>query len=452
MVWAVTIPERGAPKVGSSRAIAGKAGILVSTIVRARTASVPAVVLGVVALGLGAASVLVDSLTHQPGTGGPAADAFFAAVGAVPATVVGTLLAARRPRNPIGWMLLAIIILEISPTSQYLILDHRMHHGALPLVWMAVVLMECWPMFLVLISLLLWLFPDGTLPAGRWHRPAAVAAIGWLLVGLATSSRGVLVAAGHDVRIQASGDLANPLPGALRVLDVVVIAGTLASWTAWLAIQIPTYRHASGERRQQLKWLYSGAAIFVVSLIIGVFIAQLVAEKIPGWGNQAVVGAVVIIGTAALPICMGVAVLKYRLYELNRIISRVVSYTLITALLGGVYAGLILLASWALPSRNSVAVAVATLVIAALFNPLRKRVQHAVDRRFNRARYDAEAIVAAFSGRLRRTIDLDTIRGDLIGVVHEAFQPAYVSVWLPRTGPHDTVPAPAPPDADQPDR
>jgi hypothetical protein len=129
-----------------------------------------------------------------------------------------------------------------------------------------------------------------------------------------------------------------------------------------------------------------------------------------------------------------VAVLKYRLYELNRIISRVVSYTLITALLGGVYAGLILLASWALPSRNSVAVALATLVIAALFNPLRKRVQNAVDRRFNRARYDAEAIVAAFSGRLRRTIDLDTIRGDLVGVVHEAFQPAHVSVWLPAPG------------------
>ncbi len=420
-----------------------------STIVRARTASAAAVVLGVVTLGLGAASVLLDSLTHQPGTGGPTADAFITAAGAVPATAVGTLLAARRPRNPIGWMLLAIIIVEISPASQYLILDYRMHHGALPLGWVAVVLKESWPMFLVLITLLLWLFPDGTLPEGRWHRSAAV---GWLLVGLATSSRGVLVAAGGDVRIQASGDLANPLPGALRVLDVVVIVGTLVSWTAWLAIQIPTYRHASGEHREQLKWLYSGAAIFVVSLIIGVFIAQLVVEEVPGWGNQSVVGAVVILGTAALPVCMGVAVLKYRLYEINRIISRVVSYTLITALLGGVYAGLILLASWALPSRNSVAVAVATLVTAALFNPLRKRVQHAVDRRFNRAGYDAEAIVAAFSARLRQTIDLDTIRGDLVGVVHEAFQPAHVSVWLPGTGTPATVPAPVRPGADQPDR
>jgi hypothetical protein len=409
-------------------------------------------VLGVVTLGLGAASVLLDSVTHQPGTGGPAADVFITAVGAVPATAVGTLLAARRPRNPIGWMLLAIIIVEGSPASQYLILDYRMHHGALPLGWVAVVLQECWPMFLVLTSLLLWLFPDGTLPTGRWHRPAAVAAVGWLLIGLATSSRGVLVAAGGDVRIQASGGLANPVPGAFRVLDVLVIVGTLVSWIAWLAIQVPTYRHASGEHRQQLKWLYSGAAIFVGALIIGVFIAQLVVEEVPGWSNQSVVSAVLIIGTAALPVCMGVAVLKYRLYELNRVISRVVSYTLITALLGGVFAGLILLATRVLPVKGSVAVAVATLVIAALFNPLRRRVQRAVDRRFNRARYDAEAIVGAFSARLRRTIDLDTIRGDLVGVVHEAFQPAHVSVWLPGTGPHTTAPVPVLPVAGQPDR
>jgi hypothetical protein len=425
----------------------------VSTIVRARTAPVAAaVVLGVVTLGLGAASVLLYSLTRQPGTGGPAAGAFTAAVGVVPATAVGTLLAARRPRNPIGWMLLAIIIVEISPASQYLILDYRTHHGALPLGWVAVVLQECWPMFLVLISLLLWLFPNGTLPGGRWHRLAVVGAVGWLLVGLATSSRGVLIAAAGSVRIQASGALANPVPGALRVLDVVVIVGTLVSWVAWLAIQVPTYRHASGEHRQQLKWLYSGAAIFVVSLIIGVFIAQLLVEEVPGWGNQSVADAVVILGTAALPVCIGVAVLKYRLYELNRIISRVVSYTLITALLGGLFAGLILLAAHVLPVKGSVAVAVATLVIAALFNPLRRRVQHAVDRRFNRERYDAEEVVAAFTGRLRQIIDLDTVREDLVGVVHEAFQPAHVSVWLPGTEPHTTIPAPARPGADQPDR
>jgi len=411
----------------------------VSTNWRTRTATAAAVVLGVVALGLGAASVVLDHLTHQPGTGGWAADAFLTTVGAVPATAVGMLLAARRPRNPIGWILLAIIILDISPTSPYLILDYRTHHGTLPLGWLAVVLEECWPMFLVLVTLLLWLFPDGTLPAGRWHRPAVAGAVGWLLVGLATASWGVLVAAGGDVRIQANGDLANPLPGAFHVLSVVVIAGTLVNWTAWLALQIPAYRHASGEYRQQLKWLYSGAGIFVISLIFGVFIVELIAGDAPGWGNQAVAGAIVILGTAALPLCMGVAVLKYRLYELNRVISRVVSYTLITALLGGLFAGLILLATHVLPVKGSPAVAAATLVIAALFNPLRKRVQRAVDRRFNRARYDAEAVVTGFTARLRQTIDLDTLRSDLADVAYEAFQPAHVSVWLPRAEPRNSV-------------
>jgi hypothetical protein len=306
-----------------------------------------------------------------------------------------------------------------------------MHHGTLPLGWVAVVLQECWPMFLVSVTLLLWLFPDGTLPAGRWHRAAVAGATGWLLVGLATSSRGVLVAAGHGVRIQASGALANPSPGALRVLSAVVIVGTLASWTAWLAIQIPTYRHASGVHRQQLKWLYSGAAIFVFAYF-GVFIATLAVAEIPGWDNQSVTNVLAIFGTAALPACLGVAVLRYRLYELNRIISRVVSYALITALLGGLFAGLVLLATRVLPVKGSVAVAAATLVIAALFNPLRRRVQRAVDRRFNRSRYDAEAVVAAFTARLRHTVDLDTLRRDLVGVTQDAFQPVHVSMWLAR--------------------
>jgi hypothetical protein len=242
-----------------------------------RAAPLLAVAIGAVMVGLAAASVVLDSLTHQPGTGGPAADAFVTAAGVVPVAAIGTLLAARRPRNPIGWILLAIVFVDATPTSQYLVLDYRMHHGALPLGWLAVVLNEFWPMLLVLITLLLWLFPDGTLPTGRWHRPAAVAAVGWLLLGLATSSWGLLVVAGHDVRIKANGDLANPLSKAEVALSVVVIVGTLVSWLAWLAIQVPTYRRASGEHRQQLKWLYTGAVIFVVAEIIGIFIAPLAA-------------------------------------------------------------------------------------------------------------------------------------------------------------------------------
>jgi hypothetical protein len=406
---------------------------------RARAAPVAAVVLGVLVLGLAVASVVVDSLSHQSPAGGPAADAFITAAGVVPAAAIGTLLAARRPRNPIGWLLLVVIIAEGSPASQYLILDYRMHNGTLPLGWLAVVLEEDWPIFLVSVTLLLWLFPDGTLPSGRWHRAAEAAAIGWVLVALATFSRGVLVAAGGDVRIQADGSLANPSPAVFRVLGGVVTIGAVVSWVAWLASQIPTYRQASGVHRQQLKWLYSGAVIFVTAYI-GVFIITFALEKIPGFDNQSVVNALAILGSAALPVCMGVAVLKYRLYELNRVISRVIAYTLITVLLGGVFAGLVLLATRVLPVKGSVAVAVATLVIAALFNPLRKRVQRAVDRRFNRSRYDAEEVVAAFTARMRRTIDLDAIQDDLVGAVHQAFQPAHASLWLPNAHPHATTP------------
>ena len=396
-----------------------------------RAAPAAAVALGVVTLGIGMAEVPLDSLAHQAGTGGPLADTLTTAVAILPATAVATLLAVRRPRNPIGWLLLAILIVGFNPSSQYIVLDYRMHHGTLPLGWVAVVLQQCWPLFLMFIAILLWIFPDGRLPSGRWHRWSAVLVAAGLLIGLVASSPGLLAVMAHDVRIKASGDLSNPLPGVPAVLEGVVIVGTVVSWVAWLVFQIPTYRRAGGERRQQLKWLYSGAAIYVFWLIIGVFIVPVSMGEAPGWGTQPVVGALATLGTAALPVCLGVAVLKYRLYELNRVISRVVSYAMVTALLAGVFAGLVLLATHVLPFRGSVAVAVATLVIAALFNPLRKRVQKLVDRRFNRSRYDAEAVVVAFTARLRQTIDLDAIRGDLVGVVQEAFQPAHVSVWLP---------------------
>ncbi|HXF21285.1 MAG TPA: hypothetical protein VN597_12555, partial [Streptosporangiaceae bacterium] len=123
------------------------------------------------------------------------------------------------------------------------------------------------------------------------------------------------------------------------------------------------------------------------------------------------------------------AVLKYRLYAIDRIISRVVSYLIITAVLAGMFAGLVLFATSVLPVKAPVAVAAATLAAAALFNPLRRRVQHAVDRRFNRTRYDAEAVVASFSARLRHTVDLDAITSELSSTVHHAFEPAHVSVW-----------------------
>jgi hypothetical protein len=411
------------------------------TVAARRAAPIAAIVFGLVTLTVDMATVPLDRLTHQPGTGGPLADTLVTAAAVVPATAVGTLLAARRPRNPIGWLLLGAILIAFSPTSQYVILDYRMHHGTLPLGATALVLGECWPLTLLFVAVLLWVFPDGTLPPGRWRRTSVALLAAGVLIALAASTHGLLIAAAGDVRIRADGDLANPIPTAAAVLFGLVIAGTLVSWLGWVVIQVPTYRHASGERRQQLKWLYSGAAILVVSQVIGTFIVPAIMGEPPGSGTQPVVAALTNIGTAALPVGMGVAVLKYRLYELNRVISRVVSYTLITGLLAGVFFGLVLLATRVLPFRTTVGVAVSTLVIAALFNPLRRRVQTLVDRRFNHSKYDAEAIVAAFAARLRHTVDLDTVQRDLLGVTESAFQPAHVSVWIAPTETGATPPA-----------
>jgi hypothetical protein len=153
----------------------------------------------------------------------------------------------------------------------------------------------------------------------------------------------------------------------------------------------------------------------------------------PGSGPPAL-GDLFNLGVAVLPVCIGVAVLKYRLYEIDRIISRVISYAIITAVLAGVFAGLVVLATNVLPVKTPVAVAAATLAAAALFNPLRKRVQRAVDRRFNRAHYDAGKTIAAFAARLQDAVDLDTVSDDLAAVVRQALEPAHVSVWMSQRG------------------
>jgi hypothetical protein len=135
-----------------------------------------------------------------------------------------------------------------------------------------------------------------------------------------------------------------------------------------------------------------------------------------------------------VPVAIGIAVLRYRLYDIDRIISRTVAYAIITGLLVGIYAGLVLLATEVLGFRSTVAVAAATLAAAALFNPVRRRVQHRVDRRFNRARYDAEATVAAFAARLKDVVDLDSVTGDLARVAEKALEPAHVSIWINDAG------------------
>ena len=259
-------------------------GISVGAIVRARrVAPVAAVALGVLTLGFCLAAVPLNGVIHQNGPGGPVADWLSTATVVLPVAVVGVLLAARRPRNPIGWILLAILLLGLNPLGQYAVLDYRMHHGTLTLGWVAVVFGSDWPMFLVLIAILLWVFPDGRLPPGRL-RPVSVALVGaGLLVGLVGLAPGIVAVAGHGVHVEASGNLSAP-SRAWAIAGYMTIIAVLASWLGWLVVQVPRYRRSSGERRQQLKWLYSGATAFLALLCISLFVVPLALGDSPGVG------------------------------------------------------------------------------------------------------------------------------------------------------------------------
>ncbi len=239
-------------------------------------------------------------------------------------------------------------------------------------------------------------------------------------VVLATGAATLSLAIGHHVLLQASGDLATLGRGSTAWLGPVQMGFFIVVAAFWLAAvgrQAASWRRSSGERRQQLKWLAAGA---VVCGVLGIWAIV----------TSSAIWQVLILGFAALPVSIGVGILKYRLYDIDRIISRTLAYAVVTGLLVGVYAGLVLLATRVLPLRTPVAVAGATLAAAALFSPLRRRVQRMVDRRFNRARYDADRTLAAFAARLTGAVDLDQVHGDLLDVVDRVLAPAHASVWI----------------------
>ena len=239
----------------------------------------------------------------------------------------------------------------------------------------------------------------------------------------------VFGAIGHTIHVTSSGDLSvlnNPTGSAAWWGTVQNVFFPLLglSWLVWLFGQVPRYRRSTGVRRLQLKWLISGAS----ATVLGGALTLALSSSSSTIGQ--VVGGIGTAGLVALPICMGVAVLRYRLYDIDRLISRTLSYAVITGLLIAVYVGMVALTTRALPLSSSVGVAASTLAAAALFTPLRRRVQRVVDRRFNRARYDAEATVAAFTAKLRDAVDLDTVRADLVDVVNQTVQATQVSIWV----------------------
>jgi len=392
---------------------------------RVRAASpVAATALGVLTLMLLAVALALSGLEHQLsilGTG-PIIPVVVAYVG------VGVIVARRQPRNPIGWILLAFILLFVfsAAAGLYAVLYYRFGHHGLPLAPAAVLLQPLWAPALLLFPVVILLFPDGRLASRRWRWALWVYAALGAGACVAVFGPAVAAVAGHHVRLDLSGDViskAHPPGGLGAVVWVVGLLALAAIVLSFVAHQVLSWRRASGERRQQLKWLASGAAVTVI-LGIASF----------GVSSASAGGEVLGIGLAALPVGIGVGILKYRLYEIDRLISRTLGYAIVTGLLVGVYVGLVLLATHVLPFSTPVAVAGATLAAAALFSPLRRRVQRAVDRRFNRSRYDADAAVATFAARLKDAVDLDTARAELADAVQRSLEPAHVSVWIRQPG------------------
>jgi hypothetical protein len=346
---------------------------------------------------------------------------------------LGIVVARRQPGNPLGWMFLALAALSALGVSAgaYAVLSFRLGHH-LPLGAAAVFLALYWCPVIVTFPLVILLFPDGRLPSPRW-RPVLW---GYLAVGACWPVSIYTVAIGAvatgDLRILPGGDLrAVDYPAGssawLGSVEAVILPVLAVFWLVFVARQVLSWRRADGEHRQQLKWLMSGAAVCMAATTVIAVGSTLDPSASPA--AQAVFNGATI-GIAALPLSVGVAILKYRLYDIDRIISRTLAYAIVTGLLVGVYAGLVLLTTQGFRIHTPVAVAASTLAAAALFNPVRRRVQRAVDRRFNRARYDADQTVAAFAARLKDAVDLDSVRDDLAGVVHQALEPAHVSLWI----------------------
>ena len=381
--------------------------------------------LGALAVLSFAAAIPLSLLSHQLDSG------VIAAVIGVPCAAVGIVVTRRQRENPLGWLFLVIgVCLFLSTVgADYALLAYRLGHR-LPFGQVALALDQLWGPSLVLFTVAILLFPDGRLPSRFWRGALRVYVV-WFAAMLAATGAALGGAlAAHPVRVDNNGGLvALDYPaGWYNAVQGLLILVLLGLSLAFIARQALSWRRATGERRQQLKWLASGATISIVCL----FLAASSNSSGNGPTLWGVLGTLAWMGVAALPVSIGVAILKYRLYEIDRIISRTLAYAIVTGLLVGVYAGLVLLATQVLRFHSTVAVAGSTLVAAALFSPVRRRVQRTVDRRFNRARYNAERTVTAFAARLQDTVDPDAVRADLAGVVHAAVEPTHVSVWLSR--------------------
>jgi hypothetical protein len=346
-------------------------------------------------------------------------------VAALIAVTVGAVLAGRRPRHPVGWLLL---VLGLAVTASGVVDGYARYGllarpGALPAArWLAVFSPATLYLGFVCVGLVLLLTPSGSLPSPRWRWWVRLVAAGPVVFLVALAVGPGLVIAPYDPVID---QVTSPaLAGAVGVAIAVAVAIAVGGLAVGVWSLVVRFRRARGVEREQLRWVAFAAALTVppaALILIGVVV-----------GATGAVLVVLAVGVcmALLPLAIGAAILRYRLYDLDRIISRTLAYGLLTILLGGAYVGVALGLGQLLGQDTSLAVAGATLVVAALFQPARRRIQAAVDRRFNRRRHDAAHTIAAFSSRLRQQVDLDTLTVELLAVVDQTMQPTSVSLWL----------------------
>jgi hypothetical protein len=347
-------------------------------------------------------------------------------VAAVGAATVGALVATRRPGHRVGWrgVALGLSVAISGLTFSYTRYGLVARPGALPAAtWLAGIANGGVMLYLSCTGFILLLSPTGTLPSPRWRWWARITAAGLVAAFLTAVLHprplypeypGIRNPLGIDALEHGVGAAIFPV-GALLVL-----AGLVAGAVSLLL----RFRRARGLERLQLRWLALGAALAAMAFLVS--LTALVVEQSDGWLFQAALG----ISVAVLPLATGAAILRYRLYDIDRIVSRTLAYALLTVLLGLGYAAVALGLGRLLGQNSSLAVAAATLAVAAAFQPLRRRVQAVVDRRFNRRRYDATRTVEGFAARLRDQVDLRALHGELLAVVDQTMQPAHASLWL----------------------
>ncbi len=337
---------------------------------------------------------------------------------------VGALVASRRPGNPIGWiMCLSGLAYGVGGASISYVESFDPGKDAIGPLGTLALWISSWVWILGIgpvVTLLLLLFPTGRLPSPRW-RPVAVAGIG----GLALVVVGNAFTPGRFEGFTIENPIGVPGAEAASAIGAVVLIGAALASIASLAFR---YRRGRHDERQQLKWLTYAAALVGVALVSLLVVESTVSSDTTELSNTIVTGVI-----AAVPVAIGIAILRHGLYDIDVVINRTLVYGTLTATLALSYLGLVLLLQLGLSpltEDSDLAIAGSTLGVAALFRPMRERIQAIVDRRFFRRRYDAARTLESFGVRLRDEVDLDSLNGELRAVVADTMQPAHVSLWL----------------------